>query len=229
MDVALPKSPRKLLVIDDESDIREMLRDALSPEYDVTIAQDGATGLVAARQLRPELILVDLRMPGMSGLQFCKALRETSVSDALVMVMTGSEAGEVDSFESGADDYVAKPFGIDELRARIRTRLKTRNPTQKILSGNLELDLDRCEATLGGTPIVLSSLEFKLLLYFVRTAGRLVSRAQVLEDNWPGVVVTDRTVDTHVSKLRKAIAGSQFQIHTIYGAGYCWRASTPQS
>ncbi len=235
MDVTPPKPAARLLIVDDDADIREMLRDTLSPEFDVELAADAESGLLAAGRIRPDLILVDLQMPGMDGFGFCLELRSrlelSHIADTLVMVMTGSPDSERLSFESGADDYVGKPFRPGELRARITARLRARyrrrpaaGDTQVLRSGNLELDLDRSIASLDGKQIPLSQLEFKLLGYFMRSGGRVVSRSEVLEDNWPGVSVTHRTVDTHVSKIRKAISGSREQIQSIYGAGYCWRA-----
>jgi DNA-binding response OmpR family regulator len=236
MEVTTQKPAGKLLIVDDDADIRELLGDVLSPEFHVQLAADAESGLLIAGRIRPDLILVDLRMPGLDGFGFCSELRSRPelghIAETLVMVMTGSENAEIRAFESGADDYIQKPFGWHELRARILARLRARyrrqpaaGDTQVIRSGNLELDLDRCLATVDGKPIELSSLEFKLLSYFVRSGGKVVSRAEVLEDNWPGVIVTNRTVDTHVSKIRKAISGSQEQIQSIYGAGYCWRSA----
>jgi DNA-binding response OmpR family regulator len=226
---------KKLLIVDDEQDICELIRDALSPEYQISIAHDGATGLKLATQIQPDLVLVDLRMPRLDGIGFCKALREIpGFSKTLLMVMTGQEEAEVRSFESGADDFIVKPFGTEELRARIRARLRRQDMEETpphpegdgvISAGNLQLDLSRYEARIDDRLLVLSALEFKLLSYFARTDGKIVSRTEVLEANWPDVVVTDRTVDTHVSKLRRALAGSQFQIQTVYGAGYCWKKS----
>lgn len=223
---------QKLLVIDDEQDICELIRDALSQEFEISTANDGATGLRLATELVPDLVLVDLRMPGLDGISFCRGLRKNPVlTRTLVMVMTGQEEAEVRSFESGADDFIVKPFGTEELRARIRARIRRKavdaRPADEnsdlLRSENLQLDLGRFEARIDGRLVELSALEFKLLCYFVRTGGKIVSRTEVLEANWPDVVVTDRTVDTHVSKLRKAIAGSVFQIQTVYGAGYCWK------
>jgi DNA-binding response OmpR family regulator len=233
MDVTENPNAYKLLVIDDEPEICSLISESLSNEFAVTTAGDGPSGIQRASECPPDLVLVDLRMPGMDGLEVCKAIRSQkneSGSTPLVMVMTGRNDAEVDSFECGADDFVAKPFGLEQLRARIHARIRTRpkpNPeiSEIIHHANLEADLERQEARLNGAPVELSSLEFRLLIYFMKTNGKVVSRADVLESNWPGVVVSDRTVDTHVSKLRKAIAGSEYQIQTIYGAGYCWRPS----
>ncbi|MFN7685170.1 MAG: response regulator transcription factor, partial [Oligoflexia bacterium] len=182
MDVTKPTATGKLcvpklLVIDDEPEICALITETFSGEFEVASASDGTSGIRAAIQNRPDLVLVDLRMPGMDGIEVCKVLRENFSAletSPLLMVMTGRDDAEVASFQSGADDFVAKPFGLEQLRARIharlRARLRSRLSTRQV-HGNLEIDSERLEARIHGELIELSSLEFRLLHYFMQTNG----------------------------------------------------------
>jgi DNA-binding response OmpR family regulator len=197
--------------------------------YEVTTAADGQTGLEKARSQQPDLVILDIMLPRLSGLEVCKTLRGEGFETPIIMLTArGQEIDKVVGLELGADDYVTKPFSIRELLARVRAILRRTDGTRKRLSnysfGEVELDFEIYRAKRGGEPLELSPREFELLRYLIERKGETVSRDKLLEDVWGyESYPSTRTVDTHIAKLRAKIGDSGTDprfILTIHGVGY---------
>lgn len=214
-----------ILVIDDELEIRELLSTVLSEKYSVIGAADGESGIEKAKSLNPSLILLDLKMPKQSGFDVCKSLRSNpKTKETPIIVLTGSSetSNLVQCFDLGADDFVEKPFKLEELRARIDSKIRKNQKNQNILLtfGDIEMDIAAMTVNIAGTVVPFSTLEFNILHFFMKNAGHVISRERLLESIWNNVTVSDRTVDTHIVSLRKKIIRSNCCINTVYGAGY---------
>jgi len=232
---AQPKR-RRLLIVEDESSIRELLRLHLSlAGFEVEEVGDGATALERARAERFDLIVLDLMLPGLDGLTVCRAIRAqgANVASAILMLTArDTESDKVLGLESGADDYMTKPFGIREMLARVgamlrrieRIEAQAAAASRRIESRDVALDAERREAIVRGVPIELTKQEFDLLYLLAARPGIVFSRAALLSKVWSDeVYVTERTVDTVVSRLRKKIdryAQDKELIVTSWGVGY---------
>ncbi len=201
-----------ILIIEDDDAIRMGLEDDLRLEgYDVASATTGDAGLSQARTFRPDLIILDLMLPGMSGLDICKSVRaEGNTVPILVLTAKCTEFDKVLGLELGADDYMTKPFSPRELLSRVKAlmrRSKTPVNTPALFhSGELEIDFRGQTAKRNGRPIALSALEFRLLRFFVEHHDELLTRSAILDHVWGNdVYVTPRTVDTHVGHLRQKL------------------------
>lgn len=217
----------KVLIIDDEADTRELLEHILADKFQVLTAADGEEGLRAARSSLPHLILLDITMPKLDGIAVCEALRSSDATRHIPIIMLTASTdvdSRIKSFMTGADDFVSKPYKPRELLARISSKMRRVEERvgkdESLQCGNLKLDLKKIEAVVDGKTLQLSVLEFELLKCFVQNQDRVMSRERILEAVWRDSVVSDRTVDTHVVSLRKKLAGFDYQIATIYGAGY---------
>jgi two-component system alkaline phosphatase synthesis response regulator PhoP len=220
----------KILIVEDEPDMVLGLKDNFEFEgYEVITATDGEAGLERARAQKPDLIVLDVMLPKMSGLEVCKTLRgEGWEGPILMLTARGQEIDKVVGLELGADDYVTKPFSIRELLARVRAVLRRTDGTKKRLArysfGDVELDFEAYEATRGGEALELSPREFELLRYLIERKGETVTRDKLLEDVWGyDSYPSTRTVDTHIAKLRSKIGDSGSEprwILTIHGMGY---------
>lgn len=217
----------KILIIDDEADNRELIRDILSEKYDLLMAGDGEEGLRAARGELPDLILLDITMPKLDGIAACEALRSNEATRHIPIIMLTARSDldhKVRSLMTGADDFITKPFKPKELLAHIHSkvrRVEERTAREETIDcGNLSLNLPRVQALIDGRNIELTVLEFNLLRYLVQNQDRVVSREKILEAVWRDSVVSDRTVDTHIVALRKKLAGFNGALQTVYGAGY---------
>ena len=200
----------RILIVEDEPSIALVLEDDLRREgYDTVVAGDGDSGAREAVSGRFDLILLDVMLPKKDGFDVCREVRRAGVRAPIILLTARThEAEKVLGLESGADDYVTKPYSARELRARIRAHLRREGTQRPAICrfGDAELDFDRGELRRGGRPVPLSALEFKLLSAFVRRAGRVVTRAQLLDEVWgAGTHVTDRVVDNQVTNLRKKI------------------------
>jgi DNA-binding response OmpR family regulator len=219
----------KILIVEDEPDMVLGLKDNFEFEgYEVLTATDGQSGLERARSQKPDLLILDIMLPRLSGLEVCKMLRSEGFDAPIVMLTArGQEIDKVVGLELGADDYVTKPFSIRELLARVRAILR-RAEGKKRLSryrfADVELDFDAYRANRAGQPLELSPREFELLRYLIERKGETVSRDQLLEDVWGyQSYPSTRTVDTHIAKLRAKIGDSGAEprhILTIHGVGY---------
>ena len=223
-------SQASVLVVEDEDNLLEALRYNLSREgYDVLTATDGEYGLSRARSKAPDLIILDIMLPSLNGLEVCRIIRRESDVPVLMLTAKGEEADRVVGLELGADDYVVKPFSMRELLARVRALLRrprTAHAQQKesISSGGLEIDLVGHSVTVLGKPVDLAPREFELLALFAKNEGRALTRDQILDGIWGRDYVGDsRTVDVHVRGLRKKIEAdpnSPRLIVTLRGVGY---------
>lgn len=218
-----------ILVVDDEARIVKLVRDYLERAgFEVLTARDGETALQLARREQPDLIILDLMLPGMDGLDICRLLRQESSVPIIMLTARVEEVDRVVGLELGADDYVTKPFSPREVVARVRATLRRVNgelgPTAIIRAGDLELDTAALTATVAGQPVDLTPTEFQLLATLARQPGRIFSREQLLEAIH-GVAFDgyDRSIDSHIKNLRRAIEPDPRQpryIQTVYGVGY---------
>lgn len=210
----------RILLIDDEDDILEFVRyNLLKAGYEVYTASDGAEGLRLAALHRPHLILLDVMMPVMDGIETCRALRaDPTLRDTMVVFLSalGGEHHQIAGFGAGADDYIAKPIRPDLLTSRIRAILKRIDAEQ---APDLKIDFGRHSVLRDGRQIILSRKEFALLELLASDPGRLFSREEIYAAVWGSeVVVGDRTIDVHVRKLRQKIG--EERIVTVKGMGY---------
>jgi two-component system alkaline phosphatase synthesis response regulator PhoP len=220
----------KILIVEDEPDMVLGLKDNFEFEgYEVVTATDGESGLERARTQKPDLIVLDVMLPRMSGLEVCKTLRgEGWEGPILMLTARGQEIDKVVGLELGADDYVTKPFSIRELLARVRAVLRRSDGSKKRLSeysfADVKLDFEAYTATRADEPLELSPREFELLRYLIERKGETVTRDKLLEDVWGyDSYPSTRTVDTHIAKLRAKIGDSGSEprwILTIHGMGY---------
>ena len=227
-------APARVLVVEDEESLLFTLAHNLKREgYAVITAARGDDALRLAREKHPDLIVLDLMLPGVDGIQVCRLLRRDTTVPILMLTALGGESDRVAGLDTGADDYMAKPFGMRELLARIRALLRRAgqpsqappaSPRAAVVSGNLELDLERREARREGTVLHLKPKEFELLLFFTRNPGRVFSREQILNEVWGyDFYGGPRTVDVHIRWLRQKIeddAAAPKRLRTIRGSGY---------
>lgn len=220
----------KILVVDDEPTLVATLKYNLEREgFEVLTASDGESALEAARGRKPDLVILDLMLPGMSGLEVCRSLRRESATPILMLTARGTETDKVVGLELGADDYVTKPFSMPEVLARVRALLRrsraaVSGESEEVSSGDIRVDMARREAYRGDTRLSLKPKEFDLLLFFVRNRGRALSRDQLLNQIWGYEYTGDtRTVDVHVRWLRQKIEddpGHPARLVTVRGTGY---------
>ncbi len=221
--------PADILVVDDDRRITSMLRRALRAEgYEVRIANDGSEGLARVRERQPDLVVLDLLMPGIDGLAVCRRLREESDLPILILTAKDETQDRVRGLDSGADDYLVKPFALDELLARVRALLRRReNREQRVLHfADLALDLTSRIATRGDQRIELTTREFELLAYFMRHPREVLTQEQILDRVWEGQYDTESNVlHVYVGYLRNKLeaGGRPRLIHTVRGVGYVLR------
>jgi DNA-binding response OmpR family regulator len=220
----------KILIIEDESDLARGLKDNCEFDgHDVEVCSDGESGVARALEACPDLILLDLMLPKVSGIDVCRSLRAKSISSPIIMLTARS--GDMDKllgFEVGADDYVTKPFNIAELMARIRVHLRRQTSPvplpERYEFGDVRIDFRRHLATKAGIPLDLTTREFDLLQYFIQHRGEPVTRDQLLDRVWGlGNYPLTRTVDIHIARLRQKIETSPEKpefIVTIHRKGY---------
>jgi DNA-binding response OmpR family regulator len=224
------QSRAKILVVEDEPNMVVGLRDNFEFEgYEVITASDGVEGLERALAESPDLVVLDVMMPRMSGLEVCKQLRAKRASLPIIMLTArGQEVDKVVGLELGADDYVTKPFSIRELLARVkavlrRTAVLPKDQEQHSF-GDVEVDLRRCRVVRSGKALDVSSKEFELLKYFICHSGETLSRHRLLEDVWGYEhYPTTRTVDTHLVRLRQKLEPNPEEPQyflTVHGTGY---------
>lgn len=223
---------QKILIIEDEPNIRELVLYNLSLNgYQGLEAEDGITGIEAARKKKPDLILLDIMLPGKNGNDICKELRAEGNNTPIIMLTAkNEEIDKVLSLEFGADDYISKPFGIRELMARIKAVLRRFEAGESdgggnyINVGDLVIDVGRHEVKLSGKPVDLTMKEFDLLKTLAENRGRVMTRDQLLDKVWGFEYIGEtRTVDVHVRYLRKKLGDEEKEgtyIQTIRGLGY---------
>ena len=223
-----------ILIVEDEPDLVSMLEYNLEKEgYQTRSALDGARGLeLAVKEPIPDLVLLDLMLPDISGTEVCRVLRQQESTRDVPIVMVTAKGEEVDrvvGFELGADDYVVKPYSVRELMLRVRAVLKRGRPSAldanaRTVFGSLAVDTEAHRVWVNDEDIVLTALEFKLLVTFLDRRGRVQSRDRLLDDVWGyQVAITTRTVDTHVKRLREKLGAAGHYIETVRGVGYRMR------
>jgi DNA-binding response OmpR family regulator len=232
--------PEKILIVEDETALRETLAYTLVHEgFDVRAVEDGAKALAAALDQIPDIILLDIMLPGMDGFEVCRRLRAKINVPILMLTARENEIDRVVGLEMGADDYITKPFHMRELVARIKAQLRRvrlireeKNPMPSeeappeapIQCGDLSINIARGEARRNGDPLPLKPKEYELLLYFARHRGQALSREQILQRVWGWEYTGDsRTVDVHVRWLREKIErdpAHPVRLVTVRGAGY---------
>ncbi|MDQ3349879.1 MAG: response regulator transcription factor [Acidobacteriota bacterium] len=200
----------KILIVEDEPDIAMSLEEDLRRQgHETTLATDGLRGLQLGKQQGWDVILVDVMLPKMDGFDVCSSLRKAGVVTPIIMLTARAQEAEKElGLDSGADDYVTKPFSVRELRARIRAQLRrgAQPKTGVHRFGDCEVNFERAELRRSGQLVDVTPQELRLLGAFLRSPGRVLSRDQLIEAAWgPGIAVTDRVVDTHVFNLRKKI------------------------
>lgn len=225
-------APRRVLVVEDEESLLFTLAHNLRREgYHVTTATRGDDGLKLAREIEPDVIVLDVMLPGLDGLQVCRLLRKDSQVPILMLTALGGEGDRVRGLDTGADDYLPKPFGMRELLARIRALLRRSRPAgssrdgaHTIVSGDLEIDTARREVRKNGEILRLKPKEYDLLQFFVQHPARVFSREQLLDEVWGfDFYGGPRTVDVHVRWLRQKIEEDPAEpqrLRTVRGSGY---------
>ena len=227
-------SGQKILVVEDEPDIRKLVHYNLAQErFKVIEAEDGEKALKLVQREKPHLIVLDLMLPGLSGLELCRNLRERIETSQIPILMLTAKAGEADrivGLEMGADDYLTKPFSPRELVARVkailrRTEMQSSYPVSEVYEkGPLKINFSTYETIVRGKAVRLTLKEFELLGFLVQNPNRVLSRDQLLDRVWGGEVFVDpRTVDVHIRRLRKAIEKNDRKpdwILTVRGVGY---------
>lgn len=220
-----PQAPR-VLIVDDEQPIRELVRSYLAREgMEVSTADDGLSGLEAVRQLEPDVVVLDLMLPGLDGVEVCRRLR--TFSDAYVMMLTArdEEVDRIVGLSIGADDYMVKPFSPRELVARVRALLRRpRVGTRSAGAAGLEVDTATRRVSVDGSEVRLTNIEFALLEALARTPGVVLSRARLLEAVWgPDFVGDDHVLDVHVGNLRRKLGEDPVTprfVETVRGIGF---------
>jgi two-component system phosphate regulon response regulator PhoB len=224
--------PTRIAVVEDEPDLAEVVRYNLVREgFHVEVHGRGDTALEAIRRRPPDLIILDLMLPGLDGLELTRALKREPATARIPLVMLTARSEEVDrvvGLELGADDYITKPFSPRELTLRIKAVLRRGDgtPAPAVLeAGEIRLDASAHEAQLAGRPLRLTATEFRLLQLLLERRGRVQSRAQLLSEVWGYAQDVDsRTVDTHVRRLRRKLGDEADRVETVIGVGYRLRA-----
>jgi DNA-binding response OmpR family regulator len=220
----------RVLIVEDDTDIAALIAHYLDKAgYTSDVVHEGGRALSSARETPPDLVILDLMLPGLGGLEVCKALRADNRTTAVPIVMLtarGEESERILGLDSGADDYVVKPFSPNELMARVRALLRRAAPQgagkERVLTcGSISLDIERHTVTDNGEPVRLTAKEFLLLRYFLEHRGRVLSRDRLLSDVWdyqyPGAT---RTVDVHVRRLREKLPYLEQALVTVQQFGY---------
>lgn len=224
-------SRTQVVVVEDESDILEVLSYNLRREgFEVSSSLDGAQGLALIQQQLPDLVLLDLMLPGIDGLEICRRLKSNPVSQHIPIVMVtakGEESDVVLGLGIGADDYLVKPFSPKELIARVKAVLRRTSANveaedeQRVLIDGLDIDISKYKVAFNGEEIKFTATEFRLLHYLASHPGRVFSREQLLDRGFSNdAIVVDRNIDVHIRAIRKKLGDDQNFIETIRGVGY---------
>lgn len=226
----MSKIKAKVLIVEDETSQLEVLAYNLEAEgFDVVKASDGTEGLMLVREEEPDVILLDWMLPGTSGIEICRQIKMTQEFKSIPIIMISARTEEIDKIrglETGADDYVAKPYSVLELIARVKAQLRRSRPVvvgEQLTFEDILLDSESHKVFRGESELHLGPTEFRLLSTFMEKPGRVWSREQLLDRVWGRDIYVDtRTVDVHVGRLRKALSkdGGPNPIRTVRGAGY---------
>ena len=221
------KAARKILIVEDEPKIASLLKDYLETRgaFETRVEARGDTAMEAFKKFGPDLVLLDLMLPGMDGMEVCKKLRSVSTVPIIMVTARVEEIDRLLGLELGADDYICKPFSPREVVARVKAVLRRSGPGVSAQRPKaLHMDEEKFKATLNGNDLLLTPVEFALLRTLSAQEGRVFSRDQLMNEMYPDYrVVSDRAVDTHIKNLRKKISdtsGSEDMIKSVYGLGY---------
>jgi len=228
-----PDALPTILVVDDEPELRSLLEDFLSMHFKVETRSNGLEAIEAARSLKPDVILMDVMMPGLDGISTVGKLREDPATRQIpVLLLTGVDTSpqRIRAFDLGADDFIAKPFVFEEVLTRIRSRLVRvedfkRPPRERYEVANLVLDPGRHEVRLEGALVELGPFEFGILSVFMKRPGLIVTRREIMLEVWGDDSKNDRLIDAHLTSLRKKLAGFKAELKTVYGEGYILKPS----
>jgi two-component system, OmpR family, response regulator RegX3 len=232
MTASTDRRPHRILIVEDEPGLAESVRYALETEgFEVTVADTGLAGLDIARRSGPDLVLLDLMLPEMSGLDVCRQIRSSSDVPIIMLTAKDSEADKVSGLELGADDYMTKPFSMRELIARVRAQLRRAAKTgvlaesnEVLRGGSIELDIDAHVTRVGGDEVELRPKEFELLESLMRRKNRLAARHTLIDEVWgPSYFGDTKTLDVHIKRLREKLEADSSRpkhIVTVRGLGY---------
>jgi phosphate regulon transcriptional regulator PhoB len=219
----------KVLVVDDEPDVRELLSFNLKGAgFDVIEAENGEQALKKSKLDLPQVIVLDLMLPEVDGIEVCKQLKRDAATSSIPIIMLTAKASELDrilGFELGADDYLTKPFSPRELVLRVKSLLRRRETSQEkadvMTLGDMVVDIPRHQVTIKNKKIDLTATEFKLICLLMQRKGRVQSREQLLKDVWEyDTMIDTRTVDTHMRRLREKLGMAAKYLDTVRGVGY---------
>ncbi len=221
----------KLLVVDDEHEIREIVREVLQDHFDVIEAENGKQAVDMAQRNLPDMILMDVMMPEMDGIAATESIRgmlTTRHIPILMLTAANTKDYRIRAFDFGVDQFIGKPFDFEELTTRLvsvyrRSRQMLNPATKEIRFLNLELNLDAKEVRIEGARVELSPVEFDIVKLLILNRETLVTRIQIIEDVWKSKDAPDRVMDAHIVSIRKKISGFRGTIKTVYGSGYILR------
>ncbi|MGE3759867.1 MAG: response regulator transcription factor [Pseudobdellovibrionaceae bacterium] len=225
---------KNLMIVDDDKNLCEVLSSGLSDDFNVTTTEDADIAFRIAVKNQPDIILLDILLKNQNGIELCHKLRQNQITKKIPVLMFtghGSKDRMISSFEFGADDYIEKPIDLEVLKTRLLSRLKRMQdivPTGTAF-GNLKMFPDRFEVELDGKVHKLSEIEFDLLRIFLINPNKKISREEILGTIWNDVKVTERTVDVHVSSLRKKLKDFNYNIKSMYGTGYILRPTNKEN
>jgi two-component system alkaline phosphatase synthesis response regulator PhoP len=224
----MKRMPARILVIEDEKDIVRLLKYNLEKEGHIVLsAYDGAAGLDLAKKEKPDLIILDLMLPKLDGMEVCREIRKESQTPIIMLTAKKEELDRILGLELGADDYVTKPFSVRELMARVKTVMRRTRPgikeDQLFTAGQLQVDFSRYTVMVKGKPTALSSKEFEFLKILIQANGKALTRDQLLEQVWghdPAFDIDTRTIDQHIARLRDKLGPESKRVITVKNVGY---------
>ena len=218
----------KLLIVDDEPQIRELLNEFLCDQFSIELASNGKEAVEKTKNWKPDLILMDMMMPEMDGVTACKIIREQDFTrhiPVLMLTAANTSAERMNAFNYGVDDYIAKPFEVEELKIRLLSKLKRSHDLQNVMTdiikiGNLHLDDRKREVLIGSESIDLSPVEYGIVKLLMNSVDQVVSREKIMKTVWDDEGKSNRLIDAHITALRKKLQNFSGDFQTVYGAGY---------
>ncbi len=225
--MSTPSPRRRVVVVEDEATIAGAVADRLRAEgYDVSVAGDGPSGVALCEQVRPDLVVLDVMLPGFDGLEVCRRVQRDRHVPVLMLTARDDETDLLVGLGVGADDYMTKPFSLRELVARVQVLLRRTDrvspPDHRVRVGNVEVDTATRAVLRAGTPVHLTPMEYALLLRFAQQPGTVLTRERLLADVWGWDHGGTRTVDSHVRALRRKLGDAL--VRTVHGVGYALQA-----
>lgn len=222
---------KTILIVEDDSGIRVILQDTLTSQgYDVVTAENGIKGLKLAKELRPDLVILDVMLPLMDGFEICKRMRKEGITSPVMMLtVKDEEVDKVLGLELGADDYVTKPFSVKEVSARVKALIRRVEDYQNEMDvyhfGNIELDFNKFESRKEGKDLGLTPLELKIIKLMITRKGQVITRDEFLDHIWgvDNMLVSHRTVDSHIAHIRKKVEENPSRprhIRSVHSIGY---------